>query len=63
MTHMRMIWLFWLCLALVVVGIGAAAAGLAWGYLLIVIPCVVMIGAMAWMVLFGPDDAGGTTRR
>lgn len=60
MSHVRMIWL---CIALVAAGIMAAAAGLAWGYLLIVIPCVVMIGAMAWMVLFGPDDSGGTTRR
>jgi hypothetical protein len=55
--------MIWVCIALVAAGIMAAAAGLAWGYLLIVIPCVVMIGAMAWMVLFGPDDSGGTTRR
>ena len=60
MSHLRMIWL---CVALVAAGIIAAAAGLAWGYLLIVIPCVLMIGAMAWMMLFDSGDPGGTSRR
>jgi hypothetical protein len=60
MSHLRMIWL---CIALVAAGIIAAAAGLAWGYLLIIIPCVLMVGAMAWMGLRGSRDPRGTSRR
>ncbi len=60
MTPMRMIWL---CVALVTAGIIATTAGLAWGYLLIVIPCMVMIGAMAWMVLSDSGDSEGMSRR
>ncbi|HMN99262.1 MAG TPA: hypothetical protein PKD59_07605 [Miltoncostaeaceae bacterium] len=60
MSHVRMIWL---CIALVVAGIIAVAAGLAWGYLLIIIPGVLMIGAMAWMVLFDSGHPRGMSRR
>lgn len=60
MSRLRMIWL---CIALVAVGVIAAAAGLSWGYLLIVIPCVLMIGAMAWTALFDSGDPRDTSRR
>ncbi len=59
MTHMRMVWI---CLALAALGIALAAAGLAWGYLLIVIPCVAMIAAMAWMVVSGSGGSDDIKR-
>ena len=43
------------CVALVAVGVSFAAAGFGWAFLLFVIPCVLMMGAMAWMMTRGPS--------
>ena len=54
--HMRMMWL---CVALVALGIAAAAAGFGSAYLLVAIPCMVMMGAMVWMMVGGSGGSPG----
>ncbi len=42
------------CVALVAAGVALAAAGVGSAFLLFVIPCVLMMGAMVWMMTRGP---------
>ena len=54
--------LMWGCAALVAVVIGLAAAGSNAGYLLFALPCMLMMGAMMWMMMGGTrggDSRGG----
>jgi hypothetical protein len=41
------------CLALIVAGVVLATAGVGSAFLLLVIPCMVMMGAMIWMMTRG----------
>lgn len=56
MRHARMTWL---CVGLLAVGVIGVAAGLTWITLLLVVPCMLMMGAMVWTMLTrsgGSDD-------
>lgn len=47
-------WMMAACVGLVVAGVALAAAGVGSLILLLVIPCILMMGAMVWMMVRGP---------
>ncbi len=49
----------WLFVAIVGVVLVAALATGSAGYLLFVIPCMLMMGAMMWMMMGGMGNSGG----
>jgi hypothetical protein len=51
----------WTCVAVIVVGLVLAFAFTTPYYLLFVVPCVVMLGAMVWMMR-GGGSPGGSRR-
>lgn len=54
--------LMWGCMAIVIVAVLLAVAFTTPVYLLFVLPCLVMLGAMLWMMRGtggGPRDGGG----
>ena len=57
-NHMKMMWM---CVVVaVIVAVGVAVAGLDVGFgVLLVLPCVVMMGAMAWMMVRMARHGGG----
>ncbi len=52
MRH-SMMWMMWLCLPLLGVGLILAAAGVVGYAALFAIPCLLMMGAMMWMMMSG----------
>ena len=57
-NHMKMMWI---CMGIaVVVAVGVVTAGLDVGFgVLLVLPCLLMMGAMAWMMLRMARHGGG----
>jgi len=56
--------MMWGCVAIVVVAVGISLAVRSAGYLLFVVPCMLMMGAMMWMMMGGSgrDSSGGAPR-
>jgi hypothetical protein len=56
--------MMWACLAILAVAAVFALAGANLGYLLIALPCMLMMGAMMWMMMGGPRNRprGGDKR-
>jgi len=57
-THMTMMWMCVVIAVVVVVGVAVAGLDVGLGVLL-VLPCVVMMGAMAWMMVRMARHGGG----
>ncbi len=55
-NHMNMMWI---CVALIALGIAATVAGFGSAYLLIAIPCMLMMVAMVWMMMGGRSGGSG----
>jgi len=45
--------MMWGCVALIALAVGLAVAGVGSAVLLFVIPCMLMMGAMVWMMMGG----------
>ena len=57
MTHSAK--MMWACAAILALALGLVAASASSAYLLFAIPCMIMMGAMFWMMMRG---AGGGRR-
>jgi mannose/fructose/N-acetylgalactosamine-specific phosphotransferase system component IID len=55
--------MMWVCVAVIGVVAILAATGSGAGYLLFVIPCALMMGAMMWMMMRGGIGGGSGGKR
>lgn len=51
--------MMWVCAAIVVVVIALSIAGASAGYALFALPCILMMGAMVWMMTRGMGGGSG----
>jgi hypothetical protein len=50
--------MMWVCVAVAALAVILAVAGANVGYLLFALPCVLMMGAMVWMMMGRPGSRG-----